>query len=287
MAAHTEQYFRSRDGLRLHYRDYDGSGERAPVLCLHGLTRNARDFDALARRIAPARRVISPDQRGRGLSQFDPNFMNYHPATYVEDMWTLLRQLGISRFVLIGTSLGGLMGMLMAAMRPQAFAGLVLNDIGPELDPVGATRIASYVGRFPPVKSWAEAVQQVRATFGHALPDYDDARWREFAALSFFEGEDGVPRAASDPKIGDALRAIPAPPGATQGMWLAFASLRSIPMLALRGATSDLLSPQTFERMQREAPQLECVTVANRGHPPQLDEPECRAAVDRFLVRVE
>src|SRR5262245_52938877 len=119
--AYADQYFRSRDGLRLHYRDYDGSGQRTPVLCLHGLTRNGLDFAALAEHIAPARRVIAPDQRGRGLSQFDPTWMNYHPGTYVDDMWTLLRELGLERVVVIGTSLGGLMAMLMAAMRPQAF----------------------------------------------------------------------------------------------------------------------------------------------------------------------
>jgi pimeloyl-ACP methyl ester carboxylesterase len=137
------------------------------------------------------------------------------------------------------------------------------------------------------VRTWDDAAQQMKTIFGHALPDYDDARWREFAALTFVEGEDGVPRAASDPRIGDAVRAIKPPPGATQGMWLAFATLRSIPTLALRGATSDLLSPETFDRMQREVPQLERVTVANRGHAPQLDEPDSLAAIDRFLARVE
>jgi pimeloyl-ACP methyl ester carboxylesterase len=283
----SDRYFTSRDGLRLHYRDYEGSIERAPVLCLHGLTRNGLDFAALARHLAPARRVIAPDQRGRGMSQYDANWMNYHPGTYVEDMWTLLRELGIERFVLIGTSLGGFIGMLMAAMRPQAFAGLVLNDIGPEIDPTGAARIQSYAGRLPPVRSWDDAAAQMKTIFGHAMPEYDAARWREFAALSFVEDEDGVPRAAADPRIGDAVRAIQPPPGATQGMWLAFATLRSVPTLALRGATSDLLSVQTFDRMQREVPQLERVTVPNRGHAPQLDEPDSLAAIDRFLARVE
>jgi pimeloyl-ACP methyl ester carboxylesterase len=287
MPTFADRYFTSRDGLRLHYRDYEGSSERAPVLCVHGLTRNARDFAALAARIAPARRVIAPDLRGRGSSQYDSNWMNYHPGTYVEDLWTLLRELGIERVVLIGTSLGGLVGMLMAAMRPQAFAGLVLNDIGPEIDPSGAARIQSYVGRLPPVRTWSDAAEQMKTIFGHALPEYDDARWREFAALSFVEGEDGVPRAAVDPRIGDAVRAIKPPPGATQAMWLAFAALRPVPTLALRGATSDLLSAETFDRMQRELPQLERVTVPNRGHAPQLDEPESLAAIERFLARVE
>ena len=287
MASYEEKYFQSRDGLRLYYRDYPGDLAMAPVLCLHGLTRNCRDFASLAASIAPRRRVLAVDQRGRGRSQYDPTWLNYHPGTYVADMWTLLEHLSISRAVVIGTSLGGLMAILMAAMRPQALAGVVLNDIGPELDPTGAQRIASYAGRLQPVHTWDDAVQQMKLTFGAALPDYDDTRWRTFTENSFVADADGMPRLAADSRIGDALRAIPAPPGATQGMWLAFATLRSVPTLAIRGAHSDLLSQATFDRMQREVPQLERVTVPNRGHPPQLDEPEARKAVEGFLDGIE
>jgi len=283
MARYEEKYFQSRDGLRLYYRDYAGDPTRAPVLCLHGLTRNCRDFESVATSIAPRRRVLSVDQRGRGRSQYDPAWLNYHPGTYVTDMWTLLDQLSIRRAILIGTSLGGLMAVLMAAMRPHALAGVVLNDIGPELDPAGAQRIANYAGRLAPVRTWDDAVSQVKQIFGLALPDYDDVRWREFAEKSFIEDASGVPRLAADPRIGDALRSIPAPPGATQGMWLAFCALRNVPTLAIRGAHSDLLSQETFDRMQRELPHLLRVTVPNRGHPPQLDEPEAKEALHRFL----
>ncbi len=120
----TENFYRSRDGLQLYYRDYAGDARKAPVLCLHGLTRNSRDFAALAEHIAPARRVIVPDQRGRGRSQYDTHWLNYHPGTYVDDMWTLLRELSLERVIVVGTSLGGLMAMLMAAMRPQMLAGV-------------------------------------------------------------------------------------------------------------------------------------------------------------------
>jgi len=283
MPGYEEKFFQSRDGLRLYYRDYGGAFDRAPVLCLHGLTRNCRDFESVAASIAPHRRVITVDQRGRGRSQYDPAWLNYHPGTYVTDMWALLDQLSIRRAILIGTSLGGLMAILMAAMRPQALAGVVLNDIGPELDPTGAQRIANYAGRLAPVRTWADAVDQVKQTFGLALPDYGDAQWREFAEKSFIEDASGVPRLAADPRIGDALRSIPAPPGATQGMWLAFCALRNVPTLAIRGAHSDLLSENTFDRMQRELPHLKRVTVPNRGHPPQLDEPEAREALRLFL----
>jgi pimeloyl-ACP methyl ester carboxylesterase len=284
--AFQEKFFDSRDGLRLHYRDYSGDPRKTPVLCLHGLTRNCRDFEKLAQRIAPARRVITPDQRGRGKSQHDPNWLNYHPGVYVDDMWTLLRTVGAERVIMIGTSLGGLMAMIMAAMRPQALAGVVLNDVGPEFDPVGVARIQSYVGRLPSVTTWGEAIEQMKTMFAHALPDYTEAQWREFARISFNEDERGAPRLASDPRIGDAVRAIPAPPGAVQAMWLAFSALHSVPTLALRGAHSDLLSPQTLERMRREHPELVAVTIPNRGHAPQLDESESVAALDAFLAEL-
>ena len=278
-----EKFYRSRDGLQLYYRDYAGDASKAPVLCLHGLTRNSRDFAALAEHIAPTRRVIVPDQRGRGRSQYDTHWLNYHPGTYVDDMWTLLAELSVPRLVVVGTSLGGLLAMLMAAMRLQVLAGVVLNDIGPEIDPTGAARIQSYAGRLPPVRTWGDAAAQMKMTFGLAMPEFSDAQWLAFARQSFDAGDDGVPRLASDPKIGDAIRSIPPPPGATQAMWLAFGNLRSIPALAFRGAHSDLLSAATFERMQREVPTLVAVTVANRGHAPQLDEPDALRAIDTFL----
>jgi pimeloyl-ACP methyl ester carboxylesterase len=281
---YDEKFVRSRDGLQLYFRDYEGDTAKAPVLCLHGLTRNSRDFAELAAHIAPARRVVVPDQRGRGRSQYDAQWKNYHPGTYVEDMWTLLSELSIPRVVVIGTSLGGLMALMMAATRPQQLAGVVLNDIGPEIDPVGVARIQSYAGRLPPVRSWDDAAAQMKLTFGLAFPDYDEQQWRVFARKSFDEDEAGVPHLAADPKIGDAIRAIPAPPGLTQAMWLAFGQLRNLPALALRGATSDLLSAATFERMQREVPSLVAVTVPNRGHAPQLDEPESLRAIDAFLA---
>ena len=286
MPIYSEHHCRSRDGLQLYYRDYPGDPRKTPVLCLHGLTRNCRDFEALALRVVPGRRVITPDLRGRGRSQYDAMWMNYHPLTYVDDLWALLRQVGLERVIVIGTSLGGLVAMLMAAVRAQTFAGVVLNDIGPELDPVGVARIRNYAGRFPPPAGWGEAAAQMKVAFGAALPDFTEAQWREFTRLSYVDNGDGLPQLDADPRIGDAVRAIQPPPGAVQGMWLAFASLRNIPTLAIRGALSDFLSKQTFDRMQREKPDLQRVTVLNRGHVPQLDEPQSVAALERFLAEL-
>jgi pimeloyl-ACP methyl ester carboxylesterase len=206
--------------------------------------------------------------------------------TYVDDMWSLLRELGIDRVIAIGTSLGGLVAMLMAAVRAQTFAGVVLNDIGPEVDLVGAARIKSYAGRFPPPRSWDDAIEQMKYVFGVALPDFTEQQWRDFVRLSYSEDDTGSPHLEADPRIGDAIRAIQPPPGAVQGMWLAFNALRDTPTLAIRGALSDLLSLDVFDRMQREHPGLHRVTVENRGHVPQLDEPQCRAALDHFLAEL-
>ena len=280
-----DHFYTSRDGLRLYYREYEGDPEKLPVVCLPGLTRNSKDFESLAQHIAPARSVITPDQRGRGRSQYDPTWLNYHPGTYIEDMWALLKLLSVERVVVVGTSLGGVMAMLMANTRPQMFAGIVLNDIGPELDPAGLRRIQNYVGQLPPVQSWDDAVAQMKVMFGAALPDFTEARWRRFAETSFAADENGVPRHTSDPKIGDLARAVA--PGAAPTIWPVFASLAEVPVLAIRGALSDLLSEATFDRMQCEKPDLIRATIPNRGHTPLLDEPESLAAIDAFLARLD
>lgn len=277
-----EKYFRSRDGLRLYYRDYAGDPAKAPVLYLPGLTRNGSDFARSAEHIAPGRRVICADQRGRGRSQYDGNWLNYHPGMYCDDMWILLRELAIERVVVVGTSLGGIMAMVMASMRPQQLAGVVLNDVGPELEIIGSRRIQSYVGKTHDVANWEEAVEHLKRNFGSVFPDFTDARWLEFARNSFEEDANGRVRYAYDPRIAELMRLLPY--GAMPPMWYAYASLRSVPTLAIRGELSDLLSSQVFERMRREKPDLVQLTVPNRGHAPLLHEPECQAALDQFLA---
>jgi pimeloyl-ACP methyl ester carboxylesterase len=281
----TERQFTSSDGLRLFYRDYApaaGTGS-LPVICLPGLTRNSRDFEHVAARLQRQRRVLAPDLRGRGRSQHDPNWQNYHPGTYIGDLTRMLEDAGVQRFVLLGTSLGGILSMLLAATQPQSVAGVILNDVGPEVAPEGLARIATYVGRHAPVTTWAEAVASVRATYGFALPGLSDEEWLVHTRRSYAE-VDGVPRLEMDPMIGEAVRNSPG--AAAPDLWPLYAALLPIPTMALRGATSDILSVATFERMQREKPDLECVTVPDRGHVPLLDEPVCIAAIDAFLARV-
>jgi pimeloyl-ACP methyl ester carboxylesterase len=276
-----EERWKSAGGLELYCRLYDTADASGPaVLCLPGLTRNSRDFEALAAHLAHRYRVICPDLRGRGFSARDPQWLNYQPGAYLTDLAALVAHLRLTRIAVIGTSLGGLLGMLLPSVLPGKIAGLVLNDIGPEINPVGAERIRSYAGRLPPVHSWSEAVAQLRTLYAVAWPDLPDEAWLMLARRSYREDASGTPVFDADPKIGDAMRALPA---STPNLWPVFATLRALPMLAIRGVLSDILSESTLQRMQRDKPDLVALRVANRGHVPLLDEPECVAAIDRFL----
>lgn len=284
MTTVTERWFASSDGLRLHYRDYAAVAPgRLPVLCLPGLTRDSRDYADLASRLRLRRRVLCADLRGRGRSQHDPNWRNYHSGTYLADLDRLLADAGVERCVFVGTSLGGILTMLMAATRPGCVAAAILNDIGPELDTAGLVRIASYVGCQPPVQSWDDATALVRATYEVTLPGLTDEQWAAFARRSYTD-VDGVPRLDMDPNIGEALRTTP--PSMAPDLWEAFRALATVPTLVLRGATSDILAPATLDRMRALKPDLVHVEVAHRGHVPLLDEPEAVAAIDAFLARV-
>jgi pimeloyl-ACP methyl ester carboxylesterase len=272
------------DGIGLHCRDYAGpagAGTRPPVLCLPGLTRNCRDFEPLALHLAARHRVLTPDLRGRGRSDHDPDWRRYRLDVYVADMLSLLDALGVAQVVVVGTSLGGLVGMFLAAGHRARVAGLVLNDIGPELDPRGMLRIATGVGTARAATTWAEAAADARAANGMALPDLDEAAWLRFARAVYREEAPGRIVRDMDPMIGRALRepAVPTP-----DFWAAFASLDGLPMLSVRGELTDLLSEETFARMLARHPDMQACRVPGRGHAPTLDEPESRAALDRFLA---
>jgi pimeloyl-ACP methyl ester carboxylesterase len=283
----SEQYaeidWQSHDGLRLCARIYAGPNRSAPtVLCLHGLTRNSRDFEDLAPHLQRHYRVIVPDLRGRGFSARDPNPQNYQPVVYVQDILALLGAVGAPRVAVVGTSLGGMLAMMLGFSHPARIAGIVLNDVGPEIDPVGMERIKQYAGRLPPARTWKVAVAQTVAVYGDAWPGLAPDRWAALARRGYREDAVGEVELDADPNIGEALRAAPA---ATLNLWPLWGALRNIPTLAIRGARSDILSAATFARMKRENPSLQQLEVANRGHVPLLDEPECIAALDAFLSR--
>ncbi|HMD75098.1 MAG TPA: alpha/beta hydrolase [Steroidobacteraceae bacterium] len=277
----SDYFYNSVDGLRLYCRVYSArQAGGLPLLCLPGLTRNSRDFAALATRLCARHEVLTPDLRGRGQSAWDPDPTHYQLPFYIQDVWSLLDARKLSRVVVIGTSLGALMGMGLAAMKPERVAGVILNDAGPEFDPVGVRRIAGYAGKLPPVSSWTEAAAQAKSVYGLALPGLSDDDWLDYAHLGYRENAAGIPVPDMDPKISEAFKN---PSTAVANLWPLYAQIKGVPMLVIRGALSDLLSAATVERMVREKPGVEPITVANRGHTPLLNEPECVAAIDRFL----
>ncbi len=278
---HVERRFQSEDGLSLFFRDFNAVGaKKTPALCLPGLTRNSRDFIDLAARLSAQRRVLCPDFRGRGFSDYDPDYSNYKPPTYVGDVLRMLELEKIGKVVLIGTSLGGLMSMAIAALKPDLPLGIIINDIGPEVAPEGLARILDYVGAQPPVASWAEAVGQARETYGPWLPGLSDDEWLDMAKRGYRQDKTGAIRLDFDQKIGNAAREAGATP---IDPWELFAALKPLPTLVLRGALSDLLSEEIFDRMAAAKPDLVRVTVPDRGHAPLLNEPLALAAIDAFL----
>lgn len=287
--SYQERWWRAPDGLRLHARDYAGTGgeARLPVICIHGLTRNAADFEVIAPLIARSgRRVLAVDVRGRGRSERAPDPMTYRPDVYAKDILALMDQAGIARAVFLGTSMGGLITMALSALRLKAIAAVIMNDVGPEVAPEGLARIAAYTGRKVEIASWADAVAYARSINEVAFPHYDDAQWQAFARRVFSEDEAGVPRLDYDPDISAPIRAAGGK-ALVPNLWPWFTRMaRRRPLLVVRGQTSDLLSPAIAARMKKRARAMELVEVPGIGHAPMLDEPEARAAIFEFLGRV-
>ncbi len=278
-------FFATGDGLKLYYRDFAApSGGRLPVVCLHGLTRNGEDFEDVAAHIQPARRVLTLDFPGRGRSEYAPDYRRYHPDNYAVDVVQWLDSLGLERVVMFGTSLGGLVTMLIARDHPQRIGAAILNDIGPVVSPEGLARISSYVGKLPEAETWEQAVANCRMMFAHAWPDLDEETWRLVARRTYELDPDGRPRLRSDPLIGRALFEVGG--GAPADPWALFGALADIPTLSLRGEFSDILSAETVAAMIQRKPDLQAVSVKGRGHVPLLDEPDALAAIDRFLDSV-
>lgn len=273
------------DGLRLHAADYGSRlASRLPVVCLPGLARTSADFDVLARALAAdckaPRRVLALDYRGRGLSEFDRDPGNYTLPVELADVIAVLTALSVHRAIFIGTSRGGLLAMLLGAAQPTRIAGVVLNDIGPVIEPIGLMRIKGYVGRLPQPHSLEEGGEILKRLFDGQFPKLSDADWRAAAAKTWIE-RDGKWVPAYDPRLFRALEGIdfdrPIP-----SVWPQFDSLARVPMLVLRGALSDLLSPDTVAAMRARRRNLEVVEVPDQGHAPILDTPALRARIAEF-----
>ena len=283
-----ERRWTSRDGLSLFARDYPAAGteQRLPVICLHGLTRNSKDFEDIAPIIAAwGRRVVAADVRGRGQSGRDPNPDNYQPKIYARDVVEMMAALNIERAVFLGTSMGGIITMTMMAVRPKAVAAAILNDVGPAIAPEGIARILGYAGKAVEIGDWNDAADYVRQTNAVAFPHFNDEDWHRFARRTFRQGSDG-PELDYDP----AIKGVISKPPSRIVLWLTrllFKRLaRKRPALLVRGMLSDLISADIADRMQRMAPGMQRIDVPGVGHAPMLTEPEAVDAIEQFLRTV-
>ncbi len=291
----AEKYFRTQDGLSLYYRDYeptfdgrsDGSDDMRnpdllPVLCLSGLARNSKDFAPFAARVAATgRRVLCLDYRGRGRSAYDPDPMNYQPATYLNDIRHLLSALGLHKVFVMGSSLGGILGMGMGAAMPTAIAGLMLNDVGPDIETSGFARIQGYLKQDRPQRNWDEAIADLKSIFTNN--SFTDEEWRDVAEGTFVLGKDGLLHYDWDVDLYKPIAKSPEVPD----LWPYFNSVRHVPVLVLRGEKSDILRSETVEKMVAAHPDISAVTVPGAGHIPTLKEPAAIEAVDEFFAHVQ
>lgn len=284
MADYENGLWWSNDGLRLHYRAYDGPDDRPPILCLHGLTRNARDWEPVADRLAGDWRLYVLEMRGRGESAYATDPMTYVPLTYVQDVEAFLASLNISRYVAFGTSLGGIVTMLQAATNPERLAGVLLNDIGPVIEEDGVERIRGYVGKGGNYPTWLHAARALRTGFGDIYPKWELDDWLAMAKRLCKVQPSGRIGYDYDMRIAEPFRV----PGGEAGfdMWTAFAGLKDVPTTLVRGGHSEILSEATAREMQRRKPDLAIATVPDVGHAPVLNEPEAEAAIDALLERV-
>lgn len=277
-------FWQSEDGLDLHYRDYPGpDGSRAiPVICIPGLTRNARDFDELATHLAMHRRVIAVDLRGRGDSEYAKDAGTYTPLHYAQDIVRLLEHLEFESAGFVGSSLGGLVTMVLAMFAPQRIAAAVLNDVGPVIEARGLERIAEYVGVQRSYPTWMHAARALQETRGDVYPDWGITEWLAEAKRAMELGGNGRITYDYDMHIGDAFENGPGEAAGTN-LWPGFEALSGRPVLVVRGENSDILSGSTAREMVGRIPGVELVSVPRVGHLPTLNEPMAVEAIDRLF----
>lgn len=289
--AFREIYFTSRDGLKLHARHYLAAFRddvpRRPVLCLPGLTRNSRDFHEIALALSQSqsdpRHVYTLDSRGRGLSEWDKDWRNYNVPSETQDALDFIVVAGLDAPAVIGTSRGGLLTMAMAALRPRAIGPVVLNDIGPVIEQKGLGRISAYVGRVPVPGTWGEAAKLVGDMSRRAFPKVRDEEWEDIARQLFNERK-GKPAPGYDPALSNVLSVLDGP---MPTLWPQFEALKHVPLLVLRGETSDILSAATVEEMRRRHPAFSSFTVPSEGHAPLLRDGPTIGAVRKFFAACE
>ena len=286
----TSSFITAQDGLALHVRSHGPpTGPALPVVCLPGLARTAADFETLAAALAgdpkAPRRVLALDSRGRGRSDYDRKADNYSLPVELADLIAVLTALGIARAVFVGTSRGGILAMLLAAARPTAIAGCVLNDIGPVIEPRGVMRIKSYVGKLPQPASFDDAGRMLRTMFAGQFPRLSDDDWLAFARRTFKQA-DGRIVPDYDEKLATTLAAVDLERPLPQ-LWNEFDALARVPVLVVRGGNSDVLSAATVAAMRGRHPGLDVAEVADQGHAPLLMEADIIVRIAAFVARCE
>jgi pimeloyl-ACP methyl ester carboxylesterase len=286
----TSIFISAPDGLKLHARCYGPrSADRLPVVCLPGLARTAADFETLAQALAGdanrPRRVVALDYRGRGLSDYDRNPDNYAFQVELADVLAVITALECLPAVFVGTSRGGILAMLLAAVRPTAIAGVVLNDIGPVIEPKGLMRIKGYVGKLPQPRSFEDGAEVLRRLFDAQFPKLTAADWLT-ASHRTFKDDKGRLVPTYDVNLARTMEGVdlerPLPP-----LWKEFDALRNRPVMVIRGANSDILSAATVEAMRTHHPALETIEVPDQGHTPLLVENDVTARIADFVARCE
>jgi len=273
----------ARDGLRLAALEWPGDPARAPLLCLPGICRTARDFAALARRHAGRRRVVALDYAGHGESARAADPRRYAPEALIRDVMDMMAALHLHGVVLVGTSFGGLAAMAIGAMRPASLAAVALNDIGPEIRPAGREAVLELIGTDPALPS-LEAATEWLCRRHPPLPALDGPGWRAFAERSFAPGEDGLWHPRWDIRIG--RQAVGAAAGAPPDLWPFFRALARLPLMLVWGEASTLLAADTVAAMRHARPDMGLVALPGTGHAPTLEEAAAAAALDAFIEAV-
>ena len=256
----------------------EGVEPAGTVVCVHGLTRNGRDFDALARRLSARYRVICPDMIGRGRSDRAVDSSLYMVPQYVADCVTLIARLNVESVAWVGTSMGGLIGMSLASLRGAPISRLLVNDIGPVIDPAGLQRIASYVGDAPDFATYEEGrayTREVAEGFG----PLDDAGW-DLIARHYWIPDGGRWRVHYDPRIAEPFKALAGQPSIP--LWGLYDAI-ACPTLVVRGSRSDLLDADTARQMTERGPRAKLVEIAGVGHAPTFIPDDQIAIVENFL----
>lgn len=281
--SYQECFFQNSDGLVLHYRNYSAPHENAEImLCIPGLTRNARDFQEVADQFSPHFHVICVDLRGRGKSDYDPDPARYTPAIYCTDMFELMAHLSVDKVHICGTSLGGIVAMMMQAVRPGCLKTAIINDIGSEINAAGLNRIKKYIGASRHHSSWESASKALQKSAQNIYPDFNAHDWEKFANKLFIKKQ-GQIELDYDPALVDMVKSSDT--SAATDLWPLFSLMKDIPLMVIRGEISDLLRPDTLVKMTEFHPDLMAITVPNVGHAPLLIEPLIKDAFNQWIKR--